>query len=508
MPHSEASSIFLEMDFMDFKSPYMPNVTLTTTPSWLLAKRACMTATVEQANNIAKMGESAWLDAQLNPSTIQDSVYEEERKRLFPTYTVMREPNFLAKYKGHKSWFIAEYIQSAEFHAAWRSQRQLQQTMISFWSDHVSFDFRSEAQYSSHDPAIAYRDHALGKFKNLLIELYTSSTIVAYLGNQDNTASGPNENLGRELLELHTVGVGANYTQADVVNSSRILSGYKGYYYNSWEHYLGPVQVMGFKDNNDRAEGHILRDLLVRYLTYLATHPSTARRICDRLVARFVSDTPKPSLSARLSAIYLSNDTDIRPVLKALFTSSEFKASAGQKIRRPMSVLTSVLAAGKITPKPGISTNMLASNKEALNMLKEYRWYLYLVGDLNHGWGPPDGYPIDSKKWLSSNYLLGIWRYLWLLSGDGKHTTPANWSQGLGLSTSSTYGNAVNQAASRMTGITLKVGTETEKALRTSIKTPAWEKNATLPDVNAKLDTDAILRAAQTILLSPLTIIS
>ena len=128
--------------------------------------------------------------------------------------------------------------------------------------------------------------------------------MLMFLGNAGSTKAHPNENLGRELLELHTVGIG-NYTEEDVKNSARILTGHRADLYKTWEpyysakdHWTGPVQVMGFRHPNADADGRAVTDA---YLSYLAHHPATARRIATKLVKAFVADAVPTTLVDRLA---------------------------------------------------------------------------------------------------------------------------------------------------------------------------------------------------------------
>ena len=158
--------------------------------------------------------------------------------------------------------------------------------------------------------------------------------MLLYLDNNLSTATHPNENLGRELLELHTVGRG-HYTEEDVRNSARILTGWSverpptwAPVYKASTHWRGPVQVMGFRDANAAKDG---RALTRRYLTYLAHHPATAQRVAGRLATKFVRDDPPRALVDELAQVYLDNDTAIAPVLRALVASKAFAGAVGAR---------------------------------------------------------------------------------------------------------------------------------------------------------------------------------
>ena len=199
-----------------------------------------------------------------------------------------------------------------------------------------------------------------------------------------STKTAVNENYGRELLELHTVGVGAGYTESDVQNSAKILTGRTldadfNYVYNSAKHWVGPVTVLGFSHpNSTAAGGEAAGDA---YLRYLAAHPSTASHLAQKLCVRFVSDTPTPSLVAEVAKAYLANGTRIIPMLDTIVRSSEFWASRGAKVRRPFeNVLATIRALGV---QPGDLTKSMPI----------LHWMAVTVGQVPLDWSAPERLP-------------------------------------------------------------------------------------------------------------------
>ena len=200
-----------------------------------------------------------------------------------------------------------------------------------------------------------------------------------------------NENYGRELLELHTVGIEAKYSEKDVRNSAYIMTGRTvndagEFEYEARRHWTGKVKVLGFTHANAKGSGGLA--VGDAYLTYLATHPATARRIAHKLARRFVCDDPPQTLVDRLAQSYLDNGTAIVPVLRTMFRSIEFWMSTGLKTRRP---LENVVATARILGvTPGAKTN------EGLEGLY---WMSNQLGQAPLNWGPPDGYPDIADAW-------------------------------------------------------------------------------------------------------------
>jgi uncharacterized protein (DUF1800 family) len=220
------------------------------------------------------------------------------------------------------------------------------------------------------------------------------------LDNARSTKKAPNENLGRELLELHTVGRG-HHTEDDVKSSARILTGYRvdlwttwKSYYDTASHWTGAVKVLDFTHANADADGRAVTEA---YLTYLARHPRTAERIARKLAVRFVSDTPSESLVARLAQVFLDHDTEIKPVLRALVASEEFAAAAGSKVRTPTDDVVATHRALRTE---------IAAPVDGSSAANAILWQASDIGQKPFDWARPDGQPEDNRSWSSASRLL------------------------------------------------------------------------------------------------------
>ncbi|WP_435770837.1 DUF1800 domain-containing protein [Nocardioides sp. SYSU DS0651] len=294
------------------------------------------------------------------------------------------------------------------------SKRQVQEVMAEFWEHHLHVPANGEVGPFRTSYGKTVRSLALTSYAQLLEAAITHPAMAVYLNNANSSKSAPNENLGRELLELHTVGVG-NYTEDDVKASARILTGYRmgiwsdwRYWYDPARHWTGPVKVMGFEHANSEPDG---RPVLSAYLRYLAHHPATARRIARKLAQRFVSDTPSDALVAHLAKVYLDNGTAIRPVLKALVATTSFKRSAGQKVRTPSEdVVATYRALGaRFTARPASSTDSSAANA--------ILWQCSSLGMKPFAWQRPDGRPDTAAAWSSTSRFLASLDIHYTLSG-------------------------------------------------------------------------------------------
>ena len=299
------------------------------------------------------------------------------------------------------------------------SERPVLETMVDFWSNHLHVSTADDRVYIHHH---AYnqmiRQHALGRFEDLLVASATHPAMSLYLDNWRSTRGAPNENQGRELLELHTVGTASGYTEDMVKDSAKLLSGYsvrwdgdlEGFY-DAANHTTGPVTVLGFTHPNSDADG---RPAAEAYLRYLANHPATARGVATRLAVRFVGDQPSPALVDHLAQVFLDTGTDIRATLKALIARPEFRSSAGAKVSTPVDdLVATVKALGVVARKPsgvGTPASQLAT---ALNHSQG--------GPRLFSWPRPDGAPETNSEWASAVRMLRSFGMHWHLAGGYHH---------------------------------------------------------------------------------------
>lgn len=384
-----------------------------------LANRATFGATAAVVDRIRRKGAAAWLDEQLAPGSLPDA---ESRLAGYATLRQTNAQNDAVRTSDEEQLFAE--LDHATIQRAVYSERQLHEVMCDFWTNHFNIWRRAKwlTQLKTVDNEQVVRRHALGRFADLLMASAKSPAMLVYLDNfasEGQPGELVNENYGRELLELHTLGIvdGSHvYTEADVLGVARVLSGWSinwdnnaaryDFRFSEWWHYRDPVSVLGgawsrpsranYHDRvaNAQRDGESL-------LNFLARHPSTARHLATKLAKRFVSDTPPPGLVDRLAATYLSNDTAIAPVLRQLFLSAEFTASAGQKIKRPQDWLYSALRAtrAQIDPAPrGVAATRLRSAAAAMGQPLFERV-------------SPDGWPDRSTYWVAADGLLKRWEH-------------------------------------------------------------------------------------------------
>lgn len=245
------------------------------------------------------------------------------------------------------------------------SRRPLQEKMSLFWHNHFATAYSKlntdsgtvqSAKMMAYKPGALrgpqgqielFREYALGNFRDLLVKVAQDAAMLIWLDGQFNTAAKPQENFGREVMELFTVGVG-HYTEPDVYAAARVFSGwnlgrsepfrkddpnsYLAFAYNPDEHdtsaktFSFPIYSNGSRTIPERGAANGMQDG-IDLITALATHPETARRLARKFWNFFVSDLhePAPQFVESIASVYMQNGTEIRPVVRAIFTSSWFR---------------------------------------------------------------------------------------------------------------------------------------------------------------------------------------
>ncbi|MGH9530533.1 MAG: DUF1800 family protein [Terriglobales bacterium] len=311
------------------------------------------------------------------------------------------------------------------------SERQLQEVMTDFWMNHFNVFIGKQADrylLTSYERDVI-RPHALGKFEDLLLATAQSPAMLFYLDNwlsvgpnsdfangtgkrfygnwrkrakrngpvklAKGKRNGLNENYGREIMELQTLGVNGGYTQKDVTEVARVLTGWtlkppkdgRSFTFDERKHEPGDKMVLGHRIKpNGEKEG-------LEVLHLLAHNPSTAKFICTKLAMRFVSDDPPPALVDRMSQTFLKKDGDIREVLRTMLHSPEFWAPEEYraKVKTPLEFVVSAARA----------TGAQIDNAMPL------AYQLQVMGMPLYGMQPPTGYSMKAGAWVNSAALLG-----------------------------------------------------------------------------------------------------
>ena len=366
----------------------------------LLLRRATFGPDPASVARLDAMGPVAWLTEQLEPATIDTSVVDAKVAGLPLVGAPIEE---LVDRSGDPSaGEAATQLRVATVLRQVESPAQLHERMVELWSDHFNvpmLDDRLRVLKVVEDREVI-RPHAMGQFADLLLASATSPAMLVYLDNVRSAVGEINENYGRELLELHTVGVDGGYDEDDVVATARLLTGWtvdRGtgrFRFVRSRHDGGPLRIMDW----ERPSGGDPYEHGVQFLDWLAHHPATARTVATRLARRFVTDDPDPALVDHLATTYLAADTAVVPVLRALFTHPAF-GTTGPKFRRPNDWLVAAMRA----------TGSRVTVPAEVERFRPLGTTIRRLGQPSFGWPAPDGYPDVEAAWRTAGGLLARW---------------------------------------------------------------------------------------------------
>ncbi len=401
-------------------------------------------------DRVAALGVMKWIDTQLHPDRIPDPIVErretgfpildEDAGELARAIIAVRQQRIATRQDGENATrgepatpdsqaalrvrqAMGQLQQLAVVRAV-LSERQLQEVMVDFWTNHFNVFFGKGADRAFTPSYIerTIRPHALGRFQDLLIATAKSPAMLFYLDNWQSVAPGAeppalarmarlpdamrermltrlpqglNENYARELMELHTLGVDGGYTQEDVIAVARIFTGWSierpqqggGFRFNEWAHDYGEKVVRGVRF----PAGHGMDEGL-RLLKLLAQDPATMHHVSRQLCARFVSDDPPDGCVDDAVAAWNRSDGDIAEVLRAIFQSPDFWSAQAfrSKVKTPLEFMVSAVRAVGGDPD---TTPRLAQ-------------VIGRLGEPLYAQPSPAGYPESQEDWVNSGALL------------------------------------------------------------------------------------------------------
>lgn len=387
------------------------------------------------------MGWPRWLDAQLRPveapplpaevqsridgfdisqRSLQSIVFDlESQRQAFDAAPADDKPAMRKAYQERLQQLAHQAMQRSLLRALY-APAQLQEHLTWFWFNHFNVHMQKgnlRAAIGDYEDR-AIRPHVLGRFRDLLGATLRHPAMLIYLDNAQNAVGRINENYARELMELHTLGVNAGYTQRDVQELARVLTGvgvnlrdrpvrlrparaalYRRdglFEFHPARHDFGDKQFLG-----QAIEGRGWPEV-EQVLDMLARHPACARFVCRKLAVYFVGDNPPDSLLQRMTRAWADHDGHIASVMRTLIDSSEFAASlpgsgagAAGKFKDPVHY---VLSAVRLAYDASSGAQPIANAMPIVNWLNRMGEGLY-----NHQ--TPDGYPLTESAWSSAGQM-------------------------------------------------------------------------------------------------------
>lgn len=362
-------------------------------PDFVFLQRTGFGPVPGDLERLRSMGREAYLEEQLHPERIDDLPCRALVDWRFDTLGMT--PGNLFEFHRH---VVEEELARATLIRAVASRRQLYEVMVEFWTDHLNvFQGKGDCAWlKTADDRDVVRKHALGRFRDLIRASALSPAMLVYLDGRSNRADQgrkPNENYARELLELHTLGVHGGYTQRDVMEVARCLTGW------DLNDFWFRARVEFHPERHDDGEKTVLgatipsgggeKDL-ERVIDIVTAHPSTATHLATKLCRRFLADDPPAEAVRKTAATFTATRGDLRETVREVLTHLPL---ARPRLKRPFRYVVSALR-GLAAP---------AKEHGAL------RRFLERMGQAPFQYPTPDGFPDEPTPWLGT--MLWRWNF-------------------------------------------------------------------------------------------------
>lgn len=381
------------------------------TLSWL-ASRAAFGYSTKLDAEITERGHNGWVTWQLNPEQIDDSALD-QKLAAYPWVTmsaidIINDPTMDTVELGNQ-------FKGLRMLRAVESKRQLLERMCQFWEDH--FNVFLGRYFRFVEDRTIWRPLALSNFSDLLKGVVTSASMIAYLNNELNVAGAGNENLAREIFELHTLGVDGPYTEEDVRDFARTLTGWTyeddrlsanfgNPIFEPSLHDFGSKTILGTVYDQGLGQGE-----LEGILQMLSMHPSTIDFVVGKLARFFLGDNPPFQAVENAKIAWLQSGGDLRKIVRELLTEEAMLFVIRReetKFRRPFDWYASVFRG------TGVALPDMTTVYENLRLL----------GQVPFEWGPPDGYPQDRERWV------GLVAPRWNMGAEFARPVAGAWAHG------------------------------------------------------------------------------
>jgi len=358
-----------------------------------LLRRTSYGPLLQEVNMAKEMGYDAYLNYQLNYEQIDDT-NAEEAAAFYSTINFSVRDLFKVRDDVAK-----DDLSEATIVRAILSKRQLYQRMVEFWTDHFNVLYDKVGVLKVVHDREVIRRYALGNFPQMLMANTKSPATLVYLDNDPSSKQSPNQNLAREMMELHSIGVNGGYTQADVINVAKCLTGWS---VRLWPSYAVDIGQFVFnKDNHTHGVKKVLGRVIPengavkdgeRVVKILAASRNTGRFLGTKLCRYFLGYEPGPELVESLADIYINTGGEIKPLVQAVLSQGNL-AAAPLMIKRPFHY----------------TMGLLRQSQAQMTYVWPIRDVLYQMGQHPFEWAPPNGYPIAQPYWAGG--LLPRWNF-------------------------------------------------------------------------------------------------
>jgi len=371
-----------------------------------LVRRITMGVTAGDMAKASQLGWQGYLNWQLNHTRINDDFVENTVATRYDM--ILKSSDELGQLPDPGPLY-GQLRESTIYRAAF-SQRQLFQRMVEFWTDHFNQDIEKVGYLYVADLRDVIRKHALGRFPDMLRASAHSASMMTYLDQNVSRNTNPNQNYARELMELHTLGVDAGYTQTDVAELSRVLTGWTiqgrgNFVFTPGIHDRGAKTVMQLSipaaPNTQGAAGIEEGESV---LTMLVKHPNTARFISWKMLKWLLDPAPTEAQINTVATVYLATGGDIKSMIRVILNDTWLPA-APMKLKRPYHFMVSALRA---------TNPIVTSLNPMVNQLSNLGHQLF-------AWDTPDGYPDKIEYWAGN--IVPRWNFASSFSALANTTT-------------------------------------------------------------------------------------
>ncbi len=372
-------------------APPDSQLTIWRDPVARLVRRITLGITRDELERAKKLGYARYLEEQLKPSTIDDRAVSAAVATRYPTLRMSAEELYAVS----QGTVMTELQEGTLYRAAF-SKRQLHERLVEFWSDHFNIDRNQVYYLKTIDDRDVIRKHAMGKFPALLKASAHSAAMMEYLDQTSSRRGNINENYAREIMELHSVGVDGGYTQQDVNELARVLTGWtvsgRGIFtYDAPLHDFGPKSVLGrtipATAQGTGVAGKAEADAVIETL---ALHPKTAQYVATKLTKFLLQYDPTDAMVQSVAAEFTRTKGDIAAMIRVILSEANLMA-APAKYKRPYHfAVSTVRALGPTVTSMSVVRTLLDNMGQSL-----------------FAWETPDGYPDTMEFW--SGLVLARW---------------------------------------------------------------------------------------------------
>lgn len=370
---------------------------------------------LEKMSPITDQSLEQWFEDQMSQTNANEALLSEKLKSLkslkytnremlkrFPLKAMMVSPAVEGEDVGGGPRTILKELSAQKVVRGVNAENQFEEVMVGFWFNHfnIHFDKGLSHKFLTSYERDVIRPHVFGKFEDLLSAVVKSPAMLAYLDNFKSNKDEINENYARELLELHTLGVDGGYTEKDIQEAARVLTGWGimkplevgEYRFSEKQHdsHSKKVMELTFSGSEGELEGEKL-------ISYLANHKSTAQFIAHKLAVKFINDQPSQATIDALADVFLKTKGDLKQVYRAIYKSTEFwsEKSIKSKIKMPFEYVITAARALNVQ-----STAEVPKKNPIRNFLDQSGEFLYRCQS-------PAGYKTISGYWINPGAMVG-----------------------------------------------------------------------------------------------------